>query len=205
MDNARSGAALTDDDEFFFKSYGRTLFSNAYAPAVKDFLRRHLGPATLIRDLRHTRSWFFAVQASEDSGLQEHARKLIENRILGRDAAFNKSHGSGLKTPAKRWRFYFDEILAAVDAADPMYRSEDMLALGVGLLARLDIPYELIKGELEPISKWNGQSIEKQAASALIVRIKGPAYAEELSRSPRPLKKNFNVYVNGGYSPSSNY
>ncbi|MEK7388800.1 MAG: hypothetical protein AAB036_03795 [Elusimicrobiota bacterium] len=177
------------------------LFSRTYEPEVVRALKNMLVDAVRALESSAVERWRYrpiilAAYASGDARLKEEALTLIQKRIL---------HAQNPEGMGKRYRYTLEEIAAAVASAPvPQERKKDLFSLAVDFLASLNIPYEAIEGELEFLANRKGNSPEKAVALELIKRTRGGDYADGVAKRARPPKAGYNVYVNGGFSPTSN-
>ena len=196
-----SGAGPVRVENQVLAQFAWELFSRTYEPEVVSALASMLVDAARAMGSSAVERWRYrpvvlAAYASGDARLKDEARALIEKLILDAQG----SEGVG-----RRYRTYLEEIAAAVAIAPEKKKQKALFSLAVDFLASLKIPYEAIEGELEFIAHRKGDSPEKKIALELIKRRRGGEYAAGVAKRGRLPKAGTNVYINGGYSPTTNF
>ena len=162
---------------------------------ISDYLLEILEQVSTLKESKYQRSIYLAILASGNIKLIEKLKNIISKKIRGEDARFNQTAGIQLKNEADRFKFLFYEFLMAVYQDSSSELSKDKRAVFlpaiIQFLAHLDIEYSNeILIFLYSLEHNLGQSFIGISAKKIIQMVNK--------------KKNYHIYINGGYSETSN-
>jgi hypothetical protein len=180
----------------------KEMISASFRPSVRDFFWRNLEELTLEKNAV-CGDFYLGAYGADDPQLKERVISLVRNRINGLDVQFNSTIGKNLRTAEQRF-FYFVSLFLK-STFEPVethaYWSRfGLYPLVVDLLKNLKLDDQITSNSL---ARFANQKIDSKY-KALAKEILGHDF-ENVSGINKAEKRNQQyVYINGGYSPTSN-